>query len=759
MMQTTFNLANTNLRAGKLAPAIEAYRSLISANPGFAPYYQNLAAAHARNADHDEALRSARMALCYDPRASHTRHVFDTLRRARRPARTGPALSVVVPVHNTQDYLEQCIRSILEQEFTDLELIAVDDGSTDRSRSILERFARTDRRVVLIRNDRASGNPGTPRNQALELARGEYLGFVDSDDWIDRDYYARLMRAARDDAADIVFSGGFKNHVGQTVTQRKYGGTTFSDVDADFYKYHESFMLWDKVFRRDLIEQFSIRLGETRAAVDVPFIFRAYFFAQAVSYCDGLLGYNYRRETPTSVTVNFRKGSSCDFEFQAYRVIDIKRLTSYVYTLGLISPESFDGFYDRARAEIARIDRSAVEMFARSLKKGWVLKGYDSILRSAAADYYRATRADASPAEDSPPPGNKFHLQGSKPGVAFFPAWLQANPYQEMFYRALHRATGRRVAGFAPEALDEALLQSLKGRYEYLHFHWLHVFLNADGGGARLLALVRRARALGFRIAYTAHNIVSHESPDVEDELRARRELVRHFDVIIAHGEVARARLVEQLGADPGSIRLMRHGTYRGYYANTVGRQAARARLGLRDDEFVFLSLGAIRGYKGIAPLIDAFSSLRPEAPHARLLIAGRVLDEGVEAQIRSRLDSRDDRIVFRPEFVENDDVQLYLNACDAFVLPYERVLTSGAAMLALSFERPIIAPRAGVLPEYVSNGIGELFDDYEHMRSIMRDWHATWASGAWAERFRREDFAAFCELHDWDALVRNVGM
>ncbi|TNJ35960.1 glycosyltransferase, partial [Prosthecochloris vibrioformis] len=97
-------------------------------------------------------------------------------------------LSVVVPVFNTGKYLEQCLQSILNQTEASLEVIVINDGSSDNSLDIIQRTMLQDKRVVLITNNNPSGNPGTPRNQGIAIAKGKYLGFVDSDDWIDPDY-------------------------------------------------------------------------------------------------------------------------------------------------------------------------------------------------------------------------------------------------------------------------------------------------------------------------------------------------------------------------------------------------------------------------------------------------------------------------------------------------------------------------------------------------------------------------------------------
>ena len=111
-------------------------------------------------------------------------------------------LSVIVPIYNTGIYLHKCIDSILEQTFYDIEVILVDDGSTDNSGGICDNYERKDSRVVVIH--KKNEGVSVARNMGIKAARGEYIGFVDSDDWIDSDMYKDMYRLALDNAADIV---------------------------------------------------------------------------------------------------------------------------------------------------------------------------------------------------------------------------------------------------------------------------------------------------------------------------------------------------------------------------------------------------------------------------------------------------------------------------------------------------------------------------------------------------------------------------
>ena len=111
-------------------------------------------------------------------------------------------ISVVVPVYNAEPYLRQCVDSILGQSFADLELVLVDDGSPDGCGAICDEYAAADRRVRVLHKE--NGGPASAVMAGVQAASGEYLGFVDSDDWIDPDYYADLLQGITASGADAV---------------------------------------------------------------------------------------------------------------------------------------------------------------------------------------------------------------------------------------------------------------------------------------------------------------------------------------------------------------------------------------------------------------------------------------------------------------------------------------------------------------------------------------------------------------------------
>lgn len=116
-----------------------------------------------------------------------------------------PKISIIVPVYNVELFLHKCIISILSQTFKDFELILINDGSTDKSGEICDVYSQKDSRIKVIH--KKNEGQSSARNKGLEIARGDYIGFVDSDDWIEQDMYKTLYESSIKANADIAVIG------------------------------------------------------------------------------------------------------------------------------------------------------------------------------------------------------------------------------------------------------------------------------------------------------------------------------------------------------------------------------------------------------------------------------------------------------------------------------------------------------------------------------------------------------------------------
>lgn len=199
-----------------------------------------------------------------------------------------PLISVVVPVYNVEAYLRRCLDSVLAQSFTDFELICVNDGSTDSSPSILVEYAAKDSRISVINQE--NGGVSEARNTGIEVAKGEYLSFIDSDDWIDRDFLEKLYTAARAFDADIVQSGYRKIGNRKTKEEGRIEAEGF-----DFISKYASLMsgyVTNKLFSCNLIKKYHLRFPKALLFEDSLFTVQSYYYAEKIKMID-YCGYNY----------------------------------------------------------------------------------------------------------------------------------------------------------------------------------------------------------------------------------------------------------------------------------------------------------------------------------------------------------------------------------------------------------------------------------------------------------------------------------
>lgn len=294
----------------------------------------------------------------------------------------------------------------------------------------------------------------------------------------------------------------------------------------------------------------------------------------------------------------------------------------------------------------------------------------------------------------------------------------QSNPYGELLAGALRDQGIGVVAGKGPRRfpvlpLVFAWLRALCPRV--LHMHWPHRYLAPRYGSATLARWItmfelRVLRLLGVRIVWTIHNIGAHDGGRSDDELRGQVAIASIAHAIICHCEAARALAADAWGLDATTqarMHVIAHGNYVGVYPDTYDRETAREELGLGPDERVFLFLGKIRPYKGVLDLIKAFRTI--ERTGVRLVITGQVERRALTERLRSAAEG-DPRIMIRPGRVKDKRMQLFLRAADVMALPYRDVLTSGSAVLGMTFGLPIVAPRIGCLPETLE-GCSVLYD------------------------------------------------
>ena len=202
-----------------------------------------------------------------------------------------PQISIIVPVYNVEDYLRQCLDSIIAQTFTDWECILVDDGSKDKSGSICDEYAQKENRFKVIHQ--VNSGSSAARNKGLSVISGKYTLCLDSDDWIDSDYLTSLITIADADNVDMVISAFVYDHGNRVVVRlNKPTQLTPSVVTRELLTLLHA-GLWNKLVRTEIIQKNHLHFPKHDFYEDMYFSISLMHFVKSVAY-SSVPAYHYR---------------------------------------------------------------------------------------------------------------------------------------------------------------------------------------------------------------------------------------------------------------------------------------------------------------------------------------------------------------------------------------------------------------------------------------------------------------------------------
>lgn len=237
-----------------------------------------------------------------------------------RRARKRVLISVIIPVYNAAPYLDDCIGSLLRQSLKQIEIICVDDGSTDDSVRILEKYQKLDGRIVILRQPNSGA--GIARNTGMKIARGKYLSILDADDFFAPDMLKRAYETAEARQAEIVmFRSDWYNHERKKKyavrnMQRSFfpAKEVFSvgEIEMNFYDAIQGWA-WDKLFLRSFVESWQLRFQGTKMYNDMCFTYSAVTVAKRIAYIEDVLLFR-RINRPGALTKSVQKNWPSVFE-------------------------------------------------------------------------------------------------------------------------------------------------------------------------------------------------------------------------------------------------------------------------------------------------------------------------------------------------------------------------------------------------------------------------------------------------------------
>lgn len=212
-----------------------------------------------------------------------------------------PKVSIIVPAYNVEQFVSKCLNSLINQTLSDIEIIVINDGSVDKTEEIVNVYTKYDKRIKLI--NQTNQKQGSARNRGIELALGEYIGFVDADDWIDLDYYEKLYNAAKAHNLDIALATNIR--VGLKKAKKRLHITE----EKEYYSLQDKVdvcNMWkdgcptNKIYKTDFLKKNQITYPEGVQCED------KIFTCKAIYYCNGIVTvpniyYYYYRNTQSTV--------------------------------------------------------------------------------------------------------------------------------------------------------------------------------------------------------------------------------------------------------------------------------------------------------------------------------------------------------------------------------------------------------------------------------------------------------------------------
>ena len=222
-------------------------------------------------------------------------------------------ISIIIPVYNTEFYLNKCLDSVIKQDIEDFEIICVNDGSTDNSIKILKKYSRIDQRIKII--SQKNQGVSVARNKALDVAKGEYVMFVDSDDWLEENSLLSIYNAIKKTNSDVM---EFRNdcYFGNLRRTGNYTELNKCQTDKDLFSVVPSlYLIWNKIYKRDFINSNNIKFPENITNAEDGVFNLECLYANPRFSVDYTLGYHYRQLRDGSVTKNIK---SIDDEIRTF---------------------------------------------------------------------------------------------------------------------------------------------------------------------------------------------------------------------------------------------------------------------------------------------------------------------------------------------------------------------------------------------------------------------------------------------------------
>ncbi len=292
-----------------------------------------------------------------------------------------PKVTVVIPCYNVEKYLRQCLDSVINQTLKDLEIICVNDGSKDSTLSIIQEYAGKDNRIKII--DKPNGGYGESMNRGFDMATGDYIGIIESDDYADLDMFEKLYNCAKEYNLDVAKSGFYYYYSKPTevnkpnpISSHTTSGRTFcptlgfqSKMEmVDFFNIKPT--IWSAIYRKDFIRENNIRFNETPGASyqDASFNFKVWVCAKRVRLLEECFLHYRQDNEASSINSPGKVYCICDEYEEMERFIENRPLEKAIVEpiMIRIKYDSYNWNYERLAEPL---QREFISRFGEDFKK------------------------------------------------------------------------------------------------------------------------------------------------------------------------------------------------------------------------------------------------------------------------------------------------------------------------------------------------------------------------------------------------------
>lgn len=333
--------------------------------------------------------------------------------------------------------------------------------------------------------------------------------------------------------------------------------------------------------------------------------------------------------------------------------------------------------------------------------------------------------------------------------IACLPVAGDKNPYQNLMIKGLNEANEIEAFNGIDDRFFGIIRTFLKFKPDYIHFDWIQSYYIRNRFWLTLLMLPLFIFQILFikyltktKLVWTLHNIMPHDTKNNNFHKNVRHFFGSKCLWVRVFSTSTIVRVKQQLNIPPIKLVVIPEGDYTSEYRNEVSRKEARTYLNLKSNELIFLFLGFIKPYKGIENLIDSFT--QSSISNSKLLIAGQGINKDYTQKIKNKSSSYNN-VEVHDRFIDAEELQYYYNASDVVILPFQKIENSGSVIMAMGFEKVIIAPNIGVLSERLEMQKEYLYD--KKIEEILKN--SDKLDKGKLEFFGRKNFV-FLKKHLW---------